>query len=148
LQSEIIQVTQSNDLIVSVFVYGTLKRGQCRESSWPSKPLRITESWIQGNLFGRRDYPALMPGENRVRGEMWVYDIDTIDPVIEVLDRIEGTNRNSKFDLYHRHLVDVFTADGKSEGPAFTYFYNRDPIANRFMPVPLVDGHQIWPDDP
>ena len=140
-------MTETKDVIVSMFVYGTLKRGQCRESLWPAEPNRVADSWIRGNLLCRFDYPALMPGENRVRGELWTYDAETIGRVIEALDRIEGTHQNATLDLYHRHLVDVFAGDGESEGRAYTYFYNRDPIAGQFTPMPLVDGNQIWPQE-
>jgi gamma-glutamylcyclotransferase (GGCT)/AIG2-like uncharacterized protein YtfP len=130
----------------AVFVYGTLKRGQCRQTAWPSNPISITRAWIRGTLYGRADYPALTRGENRVRGELWVFAIEQMQNVLAVLDAIEGTHGNSSEDLYHRRPVNVYCDDGSTLGHAYTYFYNRDPVAERFAIVPLSQGAQAWPD--
>ncbi|QEF99348.1 AIG2-like family protein [Stieleria maiorica] len=132
-------------MIDSVFVYGTLKRGQCRESCWPVRPLRVMPGWIRGTLYGREDYPALLPGEHRVVGELWVFDPGAIPRVLSVLDDIEGTDGNSADDLYHRHLVEVRNDAGELIATAYSYFYHRDPIADGFSIVPAPGGNQSWP---
>lgn len=131
--------------IDAVFVYGTLKRGQCRESDWPADPLAVTECWIRGDLHGRDDYPALVPGECRVVGELWIHKAESMPLVLDVLDAIEGTHGNASLDLYHRHVVDVFSNQGQLIRRAYTYFYNRDPLPARFAAVPIIDGVQTWP---
>ncbi|PAY16854.1 hypothetical protein CKO51_24205 [Rhodopirellula sp. SM50] len=134
-------------MIDSVFVYGTLKRGQCRESCWPVAPRNVVASWIRGTLYGRADYPALMPGDHQVVGELWRFAPLSMPQVLSVLDDIEGTDGNSPGDLYHRHVVDVFGEDGELIGAAHTYFYHRDPLADGFSQVPIVGSMQCWPRD-
>ncbi len=126
------------------FVYGTLKRGQCRESLWPVRPVKVQEAWVRGCLYGRSDYPALLPGEGRVEGELWECPAEEIHRVLAVLDEIEGTDGNGPGDLYHRHVVDVFAGD-QEVIRAYTYFYHRDPIADGFRRVSEAGGVQVWP---
>jgi gamma-glutamylcyclotransferase (GGCT)/AIG2-like uncharacterized protein YtfP len=130
----------------AVFVYGTLKRGQCRAHRWPASPLRVFEAWTRGYLLGRQDYPALTPGGQRVRGELWVFALDDVPRVLEVLDQIEGTHGNAPGDLYHRHRVTVFDLREGVQHHGHGYFYNLDAQANGFRPVPVLDGFQCWPD--
>lgn len=143
--------------VLSVFVYGTLKRGQCRESAWPAGPKEIVPGWVHGELWGRDDYPALLPGGHRVRGELYRYDGESIRDVLSALDEIEGTDGNSPSDLYHRHVVDAFRSapapadrvtgsDRETrEERAYVYFYNRDPAADGFVRITPVAGWQSWP---
>lgn len=131
-----------------VFVYGTLKRGQCRESCWPIAPLEVFDGWVLGMLWGRSDYPALVPGDNRVRGELWVYESSQLDGVLAVLDEIEGTDGNSANDLYHRYVVDVNLEAGQDSRKAYSYFYHRDPNADGFAPVSRAGSYQSWPEGP
>ena len=128
-----------------VFTYGTLKRGQCRESRWPVQPTLVTHAWLLGTLYSRDDYPALLTGNDRVRGERWSFNDDQIPTVLSVLDGIEGTTDNAAGDLYHRHLVAVSAMDETSLGEAYAYFYNRDPIADGFTRVNPRDGYCCWP---
>ena len=138
---------QNQPTIDSVFVYGTLKRGQCREACWPVTPLQVIRGWVRGTLYGRADYPALLPGQRHVVGELWVFELPSIPRVLSVLDEIEGTDGNSPSDLYHRHVVDVFGEDNELTRTAHTYFYHRDPLADGFSLVPVVGGMQRWPTD-
>ena len=135
-------MAEQTERIDAVFVYGTLKRGQCRESLWPVEPREVLASWVRGTLFGRADYPALMTGTHRVCGELWGFHCEDMPRVLEVLDAIEGTSGNSPEDLYHRRVVDVFMADCHRNCRAYTYFYNRDPLADRFTEVPVFEGGQ------
>ncbi|QDV44587.1 AIG2-like family protein [Stieleria neptunia] len=138
---------QNQPAIDSVFVYGTLKRGQCRETCWPVAPLQVIPGWVQGTLYGRDDYPALLAGKHHVAGERWMFELPLMPRVLSVLDDIEGTDGNSPDDLYHRHVVDVYGEKGERMGTAYTYFYHRDPLADGFSEVPVIGGIQLWPTD-
>lgn len=142
-----LSIDESMTDVCHVFVYGTLKRGECNESVWPCQPLRIETAWTLGALFASNAYPALMEGNDRVEGEVWSFGIHDRPTVIDALDRLEGTTSNAPDDLYHRRIVEVTLDEGQSLR-ASTYFYNRDPIADGFTRVLLIDGRCRWPSHP
>lgn len=86
-----------------VFIYGTLKQGQCRESSMNSARYLGTAT-IASNfaIYNCGQYPALVKLQdtqpNNVRGE--IYEVD--EEHLEVLDRIEGVPY-----LYKRDAVEI-----------------------------------------
>lgn len=131
--------------IAAVFVYGTLKRGQCRDRAWPVAPQNVRPAFVRGILWGRDDYPALLPGDGLVLGELWRFAPGDMAIVLTKLDEIEGTEGNSPHDLYHRREVEVCDQQGQVMQTAFTYFYNRNPLADGFERAPEVDGIQCWP---
>lgn len=134
------------EAIIGVFVYGTLKRGQCREVMWPTPPLGIDRGWVHGRLYGRHDYPAMIRGPDRVQGELWRFSAETLSRVLEVLDEVEGTNQPGSPDLYHRDVVEVFDETRNLLGHAFTYRYASDPIDDGFHPLePNEQGCVAWP---
>lgn len=133
-------------MITTVFVYGTLKRGQCRESLWPVAPRRIQPGWTRGALFDRPDYPAMTAGPDRVLGELWTFEAERVDAVLKVLDQIEGANQPGQVDLYHRVVTAVAADDESPLGEAWSYHYATDPLADGFQRI-LADrtGHVQWP---
>jgi len=130
-------------VVSSFFVYGTLKQGQCREHCWPADPLSVRPAWTRGQLFSRPDYPTLIPGDDRVLGELWQFDDRHVGKVIASLDRIEGANQPGQPDLYRRDLFAVFNLDDELLGQAFVYLYETNPEIEGFT---RVIGDQIeWP---
>ena len=131
--------------ISSVFVYGTLKRGQCRGAMWPYDPLRVTAVFTLGTLFDRHDYPAMTSGTDDVVGEKWDFRSDQIQRVLEVLDAIEGANQPGVPDLYHRVLVTTWDlgeqsaanprSDAAMSGKCYSYHYASDPEEDGFTRV-------------
>ena len=107
--------------IHQVFVYGTLKRGQCREHAWPHEPKTIRDAAVLGALFGRDDYPALKPGDDLVAGELWEFKADEIQQVLWRLDQIEVYNQPRTANLYERVVCKVVDYDGETLGDAWTY---------------------------
>ena len=105
-----------------VFVYGTLKRGECREVCWPRAPLSVEPAWTLGALIDLGPYPALLVGCDRVLGELWSFGPHDIATVFEQLDQIEGTNQSGMPNEYDRVRV---TATGQTLGEisASTYRY-------------------------
>ncbi|EMI18020.1 AIG2-like domain protein [Rhodopirellula maiorica SM1] len=134
-------------MLTSVFVYGTLKRGECRESLWPAAPASIQVGWTRGKLFHRHDYPAMQAGEDRVLGEFWSFSDDQMHEVLQVLDQIEGTNQPGFDDLYHRVHVEVYTPDNQPLGAAFGYHYATDPLDDGFTRVVPAEPEALvqWP---
>jgi len=104
-----------------IFVYGTLMRGQCREKCWPHPPLRVAEGVIRARLYDLGAYPAIVEGDDLVRGEVWEMRPEHVEQTLETLDEVEGHAKLSD-DLYVRRLVRCQLDEGKDVS-AWTYFY-------------------------
>ncbi len=119
----------------SVFVYGTLKRGQCREQLWPATPISICRAQAPGRLYGRPDYPAMTAGDGKVQGELWRFDPQTMPLVLTRLDEIAGANQPGQPDLYIRVVIEVADEIGRPIGDAYTYLYATPPEEDGFIPI-------------
>ena len=118
----------------AVFVYGTLKRGQSREKSWPRMPLSVTTAMVRGHLYDLGRYPGLIDGGDVVAGELWSFSTADMPPTLAVLDEIEGIFGQDD-DEYRRVIVECLISN--QELPAWTYFYARRAAvmsAQRIMP--------------
>ena len=132
-------------MISSVFVYGTLKRGQCRGVMWPFEPLRVSLVFTLGALYDRHDYPAMTSGTDCVVGEKWDFHSEQMQRVLEVLDAIEGANQVGAPDLYRRVVVatwDLYepgaagnSGDAETSRKAYTYHYASDPADDGFTRI-------------
>ena len=134
-----------------VFVYGTLKTGQIRESMWPYTPKEILPMKTRGWLYDLGAYPAMTPGDDWVLGELWRFDLEQMPKTLEALDAIEGYH-DTPSDLYRRVVVPCVAADAAetrgTEPPeiieAYTYHFVQ-PLAasDRMM---SADGLCCWPE--
>lgn len=133
--------------IQHVFVYGTLKRGQCRSGLWPAKPIEVMAGWTLGVLMGRADYPAMIAGGDRVFGEIWHFQAEAMPAVFRVLDQIEGFNQPGQPDLYVRVEVATYGMDDRPIAQASTYLYAVDPTIDGFRRMSRRDGEDFvrWP---
>ncbi|TWU51642.1 gamma-glutamylcyclotransferase family protein [Rubripirellula reticaptiva] len=135
-------------MIDHVFVYGTLKTGQCRGGLWPAKPLSVQPAWVRGTLYGRHDYPAMMPGNDRVLGQVWSFDPSDMTTVMRVLDQIEGTSQPGYPDLYVRATLPTFGLDNAPIALAHAYHYAKPPELDGFTKIVAIDdppGFAQWP---
>jgi len=109
----------TRSMITELFVYGTLKRGECRESMWPRKPLRIREAFIRARLYDLGPYPAIrvdvVEGDQEdddaldwVGGELWSFERRDVPATLLVLDEIEATNQRGYRNLYDHVLVRAY----------------------------------------
>ncbi|TWU16167.1 gamma-glutamylcyclotransferase family protein [Allorhodopirellula heiligendammensis] len=138
------------------FVYGTLCRGQCREKCWPCQPLEITPGWTLGTLYGRADYPAMRPGNDRVRGECWRFDAGDLERVRTVLNQIEVTDQPGVPNLYDAVSVNVYRIDSIEQdelleadciGVAQAYHYSIPPERDGFVKLTPKSSREIsWPE--
>jgi len=127
------------------FVYGTLKRGECRESCWPASPLRVQAAWIRGSLVDLGSYPGLVPGDDWVRGELWQIDATDEAQTLEVLDAIEGYRPSGTRNLYERQQVDVFDQPHAAEPCAQAYTYWLSDRAAKLAARPIqADADQAF----
>ena len=127
----------------AVFVYGTLMRGQCRERSWPRRPLSIEPAWTLGRLYDLGHYPALVEGTDRIAGELWNFAAEDIGETLRVLDRIECYCQRTD-DLYRRLLIECTTVAGDLAS-AFTYCYARPLPDGARIVAANASGHCEWP---
>jgi gamma-glutamylcyclotransferase (GGCT)/AIG2-like uncharacterized protein YtfP len=135
----------------NIFVYGTLKRGQCREHCWPLRPVMTRSAWTYGRLYDLGEYPAMLPGNHRVAGQVWSYHKADSQQVLEALDRIEGTNQPGQANEYDRTEILVTIRQTALRVSAFTYIYARPIFLERYGRQ--IDGsmevagmpYVIWP---
>lgn len=103
-----------------IFVYGTLKRGFCRERFLADQQfLEDASTAPRYALYDCGDFPALVKvatGGTRIRGELWRVD----ERGLNLLDEVEGVSEQ----LYARETVEL-------ESPTISetvqaYFYLKD----------------------
>jgi len=127
---------EASSMITDFFVYGTLKRGECRVSMWPRKPLRIREAFIHARLYDLGPYPAIRVDEvdgdeamggdwDWVSGEVWFFDRIDVPATLVALDEIEVTNQRGYRNLYDQVLVRAYDRPGsRTSQLALAYQYN------------------------
>ena len=111
-------------MIDRVFFYGTLMTGFNRRLriGIDSKLRYVGRGSIKAILFDLGIYPAAVPGEGRVWGEL--FETDEPDLVLAGLDSIEGYRPGDpEHSLYMRIQSPVTLEDGQTES-AWVYFYN------------------------
>jgi gamma-glutamylcyclotransferase (GGCT)/AIG2-like uncharacterized protein YtfP len=111
--------------MLRVFVYGTLKPGQvnfdryCGGDRTLASPL---PAQVRGKLFALSlGYPAMTLGESWVKG----YLLELADAtILTALDGLEDyqPHRAEAQNEYQRKEVEIFGAEGRSLGLAWTYF--------------------------
>lgn len=109
---------------VNFFVYGTLKRGECRQQMWPRLPRVVEEAWVLGELYDAGNYPALLPGSDKVLGELWTFAASDFEAIAKVIDEIEEYRVGDPYNLYNREVIDCETLSGR-RASAYTYIYAR-----------------------
>ncbi len=113
------------DSITAVFVYGTLKTGQCREQCWPRRPQEIRRAWTLGELYDTGPYPALFPGTDCVGGQVWIFAASDMDAVLRELDEVEEYRPGHEAtNLYNRVTIEC-TDEYSHIIHAHTYLYGR-----------------------
>jgi gamma-glutamylcyclotransferase (GGCT)/AIG2-like uncharacterized protein YtfP len=107
-----------------VFFYGTLRTGFTRrpQIGIDSKLTFVGRGSIHALLFDLGIYPAAVPGDGRVWGEL--FETDDPTTVLASLDAIEGYRPAApEQSLYTRVQAPVALEDGRTV-TAWVYFYN------------------------
>jgi gamma-glutamylcyclotransferase (GGCT)/AIG2-like uncharacterized protein YtfP len=121
--------------LTAIFVYGTLMKGQVRETCWPRSPLHIMPAVARGTLYDLGPHPAMIEGNDRVAGELWHIREQDVAETLTVLDEVEGFN-DSPDDWYRRVVIECETAAERTS--AWTYLYAR--------PAELRTSQRLQPD--
>ena len=123
-----------------VFFYGTLMTGFNRRLriGIDSKLRFVGRGSIKAILFDLGIYPAAVPGEGRVWGEL--FETDEPDVVLAGLDSIEGYRPGDpEHSLYTRVQSPVTLEDGQTQS-AWVYFYNA-PLGQASQ---IPSGDYLW----
>lgn len=113
-----------------VFVYGTLRRGDCRFEAPGFLEVLYEEAYLPGyTLHDLGAFPGILPGPGVVRGEIHVYkDLAT-------LDRIEGFNeKHPQRSLYLRRRVEVEPLPSEVTD-AWVYVLNQQGYTSELPPI-------------
>lgn len=130
-----------------IFVYGTLKRGQCRESAWPRPPVLVQPARVSGELYDLGAYPAMLSGSDWVVGEVWSFEYEDVEPTLRVLDEIEDYRRQPD-DLYRRVEIACWLGSG-AQLRALTYIYAQPQhLSKQLRVTPDAGGNSVWPPVP
>jgi gamma-glutamylcyclotransferase (GGCT)/AIG2-like uncharacterized protein YtfP len=129
--------------ITAVFVYGTLKQGECRARFWPREPLTVESAVIRGRLYDLGPYPALGPGEDAVRGEVWRLAAEDVAETLRVLDKVEGADQLQNA-YYRRIVVDCRCDDGRTVRAWAYEFGDLNCLANKPLVAPDAQGERCW----
>ncbi len=115
----------------SVFVYGTLRRGEKNHRRYLAGRYRsCTPATLRGRLFfdPREGYPYLVPAPGIVHGEVFELDPATAAATLRQLDGLEDYDPgNETGSLYLRREADALLADGRTVR-VWVYFWNGPEI--------------------
>ena len=130
-----------------IFVYGTLKRGQCRERCWPRRPVRVEGAVARGRLYDLGPYPAMVAGDDLIRGELWHLRPEDMEETLQRLDAVEGCVEGTG-DQYERVVIECQDENGGNHR-AYAYQFASPDAVQRFPIItPAPDGHCEWLPNP
>lgn len=154
-------MAQKAEILERLFVYGTLKRGQCREHCWPCTPLSVQAALVRGKLFDTGPYPALFHGNDWVLGEVWTFRAVELPAVLKVLDEIEGYVEHSTSNLYNREKINCELLDGSDDtlletgdqvqADVYIYAHSNEQAIFQYVAPQIAIGHRLaasWSDNP
>ncbi len=119
---------------MKIFVYGTLLKGLSRDRALSYSEF-LSRCWIKGELYDLGRFPALKAGEDKVFGELYEIDEQTLFRLdqIEAYDPVHPENS-----LYLRIKTQVSLHQTNELIDAETYFYNRS-VEGRSTRIPGGD---------
>lgn len=130
-----------SEAALRVFVYGTLKPGECNYSTYCAENVTHVEAAIAlGHLFDLPlGYPAATTGDRPIYGYLLSFANSS---VLQALDALEDYNarRPENCNEYIRRQTEVFDLDQRSLGFAWIYSM-RLPLITQMGGVLLPDGN-------
>ena len=104
------------EMIDSMFVYGTLRKQECREKIMNEISHYWKNTSIKAKMYDIGAFPAIVLVEGIVYGE--IHKIKKEPNSFHMLDLVEGFTEYGKSSLYHRILIN------SSQGVCWTYVWN------------------------
>lgn len=115
--------------MLQVFVYGTLKPGECNYQRYcVGKVVEETEAIAYGQLFDLAlGYPAMTVGESPVQGFVLTF---ADSGILSVLDELEDYKeyRKPEENEYNRHKIATYDSAGKLLGMAWAYLMTFEKV--------------------
>ena len=114
-----------------IFVYGTLQRGMYNHFYLDDKYVEnCTPATTQGKLHMVKGctYPAMVPGDYTVKGELYSIKEDYLQEVIDACDMLEVHPT-----LYKREIVQVIDNEG-NEHDAYVYIFQKHGLLGKLLP--------------
>ena len=112
---------------VKVFVYGTLKPGECNYDSYcADSVIEVQAAVTYGELFDLPfDYPAMTEGDRPVHGYLLCFPSPTI---LSDLDELEdySPDRPEEQNEYYRQELEIFSPEGKYLDNAWVYLMSAE----------------------
>lgn len=128
--------------MLQVFVYGTLKPGECNYQRYcVGKVVEEKEAIAYGQLFDLSlGYPAMTTGESPVQGFVLTF---ADSGILRVLDELEDYKPHHKAEEneYNRLEISTYDKAGKALGLAWAYLMTFEKV-NRFTGVLIPSG--LW----
>lgn len=104
------------EMIDSMFVYGTLRKQECREKIMNEISHYWKNTSIKAKMYDIGAFPGIVLDEGIVYGE--IHKIKKEPNSFHMLDLVEGFTEYGKSSLYHRILIN------SSQGVCWTYVWN------------------------
>jgi gamma-glutamylcyclotransferase (GGCT)/AIG2-like uncharacterized protein YtfP len=114
--------------MLSIFVYGTLKPGQCNYGCCRDHLLSAEAAMVRGQLFDLSvGYPAMTLGDQWVLGYRLMFPDERI---LLILDELEdySLHRPSHENEYQRVWVEIFSREAQCLGGGWTYRMDIDRV--------------------
>jgi gamma-glutamylcyclotransferase (GGCT)/AIG2-like uncharacterized protein YtfP len=108
--------------VLKVFVYGTLKPGECNYRRYcAGRVANAIESYTWGQLYHLAiGYPAMTPGNNKIIGFLLTF---ANEKILVSLDELEDYHpqRSRQDNEYQRQKIPVYKLSGEPLGEAWGY---------------------------
>ncbi len=124
--------------MIKVFCYGTLKPGERNYQRYcGDKVIEKKRAIALGKLFDLPvGYPAMIPGNNRVRGFLLTFADAASLRDLDVLEDYDP-QRPPKQNEYQRQLIQTFALNGQPLDQAWTYLMTPEQVRHQggiFLP--------------
>jgi gamma-glutamylcyclotransferase (GGCT)/AIG2-like uncharacterized protein YtfP len=122
-----------------IFVYGSLMEGFFNyEKTFLGHVLTRTPARVRGVLYHqtRKGYPAMIPGEGWVKGEL--LELEDFPRLIVVSDGIENYFGRSGDNEYERRISPVELSPQETAAFAYVYWYARGDLGTMENPVEII----------
>ncbi|TAE96697.1 MAG: gamma-glutamylcyclotransferase [Oscillatoriales cyanobacterium] len=125
---------------MKVFVYGTLKPGECNYLRYcEGKVVSACPAIARGQLFALpAGYPAMISGEGRVYGFLLCFGDSAILPDLDALEEYDPERQPAQNE-YQRQEIEIFDLNCQSLGTAWVYLMLPDRLRS-LRGIFLPDG--------